>query len=173
MRLFFAGVALAIGIVVAGPAPPARACSCVVPWIGMVHEADAAFVGRLTTTVLPDTPPARPDEPVLIGGRTVRHEFAVDRVVKGKLGERVVVETAEDGAACGLTPPPGKPIGLAIYRSATGAWTSSLCSQIPLEMLASVPGHPAGEGSVDYAPMLAFGLAAIGVALVGNRRQPG
>jgi hypothetical protein len=169
VRLFLAGVVVAVAVVVAGPAPPAHACSCVVASIGMVHEADAAFVGRLVMTQRPEPPPARPEQPALVGGGTVTHEFAVDRVVKGNLGSRVFVETSESGASCGLTPSPDRPIGLAIYRSG-GRWTSGLCSQIPLDMAASIPSTPGDKGSIAYVPMLALSLAAIAVAAVGNRR---
>lgn len=137
----------------------------------MVNEADAAFIGRLIMTRVPESPPASPDEPVLVGGGTVTHEFAVDRVVKGNLGSRVLVETSGDSASCGLTPSPNRPLGLAIYRGDSGVWTSGLCSQIPLDMAASIPSTPADNGSIPYAPMLALGLAAIAVAVVGDRRR--
>jgi hypothetical protein len=170
VRLFLAGVVVAVAVVVAGPAPPARACSCTPPSIGMVNDADAAFVGRLVKTQVPESPPATPDTPVLVGGGTVTHEFAVDRVVKGNLGSRVFVETSGDSASCGLTPSPDQPIGVAIYRSDDGAWRSGLCSRIPLDMAASIPSAPGDGGSIAYVPMLALSLAAIAVAAIGSRR---
>lgn len=171
LRLFLAGLALGMAVLVAGPAPPARACSCVPPSIDMLRDADAAFIGVYGGRTRVDTPAAG-DQPVLVGGQLVEHHFAVQRVVKGDIAVgRVDVLSPDSGASCGFELSPGSRTGVLLYRR-DGAWTSGLCSTLPVEMLAAAPTQPGssgGDSGPDVAPMLALGLAAIGMAVLGEK----
>ena len=64
---------------------------------------DGAFVGRLVSR-----------QEIAVGRS--RFTFAVERSVKGALGSTVDVESASDGAACGIETPIGSRIGLFLER---------------------------------------------------------
>ncbi|MBD0330913.1 MAG: hypothetical protein ICV64_12525 [Thermoleophilia bacterium] len=138
---------LALGIVLAtlaglaATAEPARACSCV----GIddprrtLLESDAAFVGRLLSRR---------------GGERGRGVFVfrVEVAVKGRFGETVEVDSASDGAACGLEVAVGARIGLYLERE-RGRWTSSLCRQIAPDRLRAAARplpRPNGRGPVAW-----------------------
>ena len=55
--------------------------------------------------------------------------FRVEQVYKGDISNRVEVETARDGAACGLELPVGERVGLLLERDGS-LWRASLCSQV-------------------------------------------
>jgi len=94
----------------------ASACSCLpVDLARDLPRADGAFVG----TVLERTD--REATSTLL--------FRVEQVYKGEIENRVEVETARGGAACGLEVPVGERIGLLLERDG-GVWRSSLCSQV-------------------------------------------
>ena len=133
MRLFLAGVLAAVAVV-AATATPAHACSCAVPDArSLLAQTDGAFVGRLIE---------RRD---LGGGRAV-FTFRVERRVKGSMGSTVDVESASNGAACGLETTIGARIGLFLERRA-GRWTSSLCWQVsPDDLLAAAQPLPPPNG---------------------------
>ena len=103
---------------------PAWACSCVPPNPRqMLAQFDAAFVGELV---------ARKDPGILgqvVGPGTSVFTFRVSRSFKGDLGELVQVESASDGAACGLEVSRGHRIGLFLEKQKDG-WTSYLCLQV-------------------------------------------
>ena len=121
MRLFLAGMVAAVAVV-AATATPAHACSCAMPDSrSLLAQADGAFVGRLV---------ARRD---LGDGRAV-FTFRVERRVKGAMGPTIDVESASNGAACGLETTIGARIGLFLEREG-GRWTSSLCWQVSPEDL--------------------------------------
>ena len=147
MRLFLAGVLAAVAVV-AATATPAHACSCAVPDArSLLAQTDGAFVGRLIE---------RRD---LGDGRAV-FTFRVERRVKGAMGTTVDVESASNGAACGLETTIGARIGLFLERRA-GRWTSSLCWQVsPDDLLAAAQPLPPPNGR---------GPAAL---LVGGRFGP-
>ena len=89
MRLFLAGMVAAVAVV-AATATPAHACSCAMPDPrSLLAQTDGAFVGRLIE---------RRD---LGDGRAI-FTFRVERRVKGAIGSTVDVESASNGAACGL-----------------------------------------------------------------------
>ena len=171
-RAWMAGMAftVAVGVFFVGPRP-ARACSCLPPSANMVHDGDAAFVGVLTARSEVDPPD--PEGPISTG-RPVLNHFTVERVLKGDLGPTVEVEAPADGASCGLEAPVGARTGLVLQRQGD-RWTSSLCSTLPLDMTASLPGRPPGPADgmdlADVAAAAALSLAAIGVAVAGDRRR--
>ena len=117
--------------VVAAAAEPALACSCAVPNPrALLAHADGAFVGRLLSSRN-----AGPGRKLLT--------FRVERRVKGAIGTRIVVETASNSAACGVSTPVGRRIGLFVDRSG-GRWRSNLCWQVgPAALLGRDP-KPAG-----------------------------
>ena len=133
MRLFLAGVVAAVAVV-AATATPAHACSCAMPDPrSLLAQTDGAFVGRLIE---------RRD---LGDGRAV-FTFRVERRVKGAMGSTVDVESASNGAACGLETTIGARIGLFLERRA-GRWTSSLCWQVsPDDLLAAAQPLPPPNG---------------------------
>ncbi len=164
MRLFVAGV-LAATAVVAATATPAHACSCAMPDPrSLLTQSDGAFVGRLL---------ARRDAG---DGRAI-FTFRVERRVKGALGTTVDVESATDGAACGLETTVGARIGLFLERR-DGRWTSSLCWQVsPEDLLAAVRPLPPpnGRGPLKlllagrFGPMRLLALDAQGRTLAYGR----
>jgi hypothetical protein len=101
----------------------ALACSCLpVDLARDLPRADGAFVG----TVLE----RRSTEASVI------MLFRVEQVYKGEIENRIEVETARDGATCGLELAIGQRIGLLLDREGE-LWRSSLCSQVdPAEFLA-------------------------------------
>jgi hypothetical protein len=133
MRLFLVCMVAATAVV-AATATPAHACSCAVPDPRtLLTETDGAFVGRLVS---------RRD---LGDGRAV-FTFRVEQSVKGALGRTVDVESASNGAACGLETPVGARIGLFLDRRG-GRWTSSLCWQVsPDDLLAAAQPLPPPDG---------------------------
>ncbi len=93
-------------------------------------QADGAFVGRLETRESPTPSPGG----TYSTGQRVTYTFVVERSVKGDLGKRVDVESAANGASCGLEVSVGERTGLFLYRD-DGQWKSGLCSQIEPEAL--------------------------------------
>ena len=94
----------------------ALACSCIpVDLARDLPRADGAFIGTLLE---------REDREA-----TSTLLFRVEQVYKGDISNRIEVETARGGAACGIEAPAGKRIGLLLDREA-GVWRSSLCSQV-------------------------------------------
>jgi hypothetical protein len=109
-----------------------------------LKAADAAIIG----TLLSKTPS---------GQWNADYTFRVDEAVKGDFGETVVIESANDGAACGLEVPVGGQTGLFLDGSHDKGWRSSLCAQIsPEELREAARPLPApdGEGPIK---MLAGG----------------
>jgi len=102
-----------VALVVAGDA---LACTCApVDLARDLPRADGAFVG----TVL-----EREDREA-----TSTLLFRVEQVYKGDISNRVEVETARGGAACGIEVPVDERVGLLLQRDG-GVWRSSLCSQV-------------------------------------------
>jgi len=94
----------------------ALACTCApVDLVRDLPRADGAFIGTLLE---------RAD-----GETTSTLLFRVEQVYKGDISNRVEVETARDGAACGIEVPASERVGLLLERSG-GVWRSSLCSQV-------------------------------------------
>jgi hypothetical protein len=91
-------VALALGIVMAGRAPGAWACSCVTATDAQHFErADVVFIGTVTAK---DDPHA--DEEVVSTGRRVTWTFEVRSVQKGSADDPADVRSSADEASCGF-----------------------------------------------------------------------
>ena len=105
-----------VGAVALALAGDALACTCApVDLVRDLPRADGAFVG----TVLE----RRSTE------ASVLLLFRVEQVYKGDISDRIEVETARDGAACGLDLPVGERVGLLLERDGE-LWRSSLCSRV-------------------------------------------
>ena len=109
------------------------ACSCALPDArSALASADGAFVG---------TARARRE-----AGQQVVYTFAVERALKGSLGQTVEVVTPSSSASCGIEVPIGARVGLVLDRR-DGAWNGSLCAQFePAELLAAASPLPAPNG---------------------------
>ena len=117
-------------------AEPASACSCAVPNpLAGLASADGAFVGTLV------------DEeeqvgPLFDSGEMMDHLFEVEAVLKGDIGETVVVESAAEGASCGFEIPIGQRVGLTLTRNGD-SWEGSLCAtHDPDSLLEAANGLP-------------------------------
>jgi hypothetical protein len=124
---------------------PAKACSC---FRGDNYEAfnnsDAAFIGEFISRR--EANPPKPGEPVS-SARPMIYTFRLQEEAKGEFGETVEVESAADGASCGLEVEPGESYGLLLYTSESGGWTSGLCSQMtPEDLREAARGLPAPDG---------------------------
>lgn len=99
-----------------GLAGDALACSCApIDLARDLPRADGAFIGTLLE---------REDREA-----TSTLHFRIEQVYKGDISNRVEVETARGGAACGIEAPTGERIGLLLERDGQ-VWRSSLCSQV-------------------------------------------
>ena len=97
-------------------AAEAAACTCrPVDLVRDLPQADAAIVG----TVLERR----------VEGDRARYLFRVEQVYKGDIDNRLELETAASGAACGLELGVGDRTGLLLTREGD-TWTSGLCSQV-------------------------------------------
>ena len=111
MRLVVAIAAVSLAL-----AGDALACTCApVDLARDLPRADGAFIGTLLE---------REDREA-----TSTLLFRVEQVYKGDISNRVEVETARGGAACGIESPAGERIGLLLERKGS-VWRSSLCSQV-------------------------------------------
>jgi len=116
----------------------ASACSCAaVDAKRDLPRADAAFVG----TLLFDTDASASNERTYV--------FAVERVVKGRLGSRVEIRSGADGASCGFEVGEAQRIGLLLDRDGD-TWRSGLCSQVPAEELVAAGK---ARGLDGYSPL--------------------
>jgi hypothetical protein len=176
-RASVAAVAVALAAVAAGARPEcAYACTCApLDPERALAQADAALVGRVVKRHA--------------AGAEATLELAVERRVKGDLGERVQVVTAAQGAACGIEAAPGTSFGLFLTRSGD-TWRAGLCDQASAADLAAFPAIPRrekGSGPQDAsgsdelsdsfaeatALTLAFvGLVAVGILLLRRRLRP-
>ena len=132
--------AVSIGLALALLPVVAKACSC---YIGDVRdaldEADGAFIGTYLAQ--------RPVNPAEPWGQAI-FTFSVQEEVKGELAETVEVRAQTQSSACGLGTGGGEQIGLLLYTTRSGAWTSSSCSQLSPEQMreaASELPAPTGE----------------------------
>jgi hypothetical protein len=158
VRLAFACLA-AFAAALAVQVDQAPACSCAqIDPRSALDAADAAFVGTLV-------------ERRGRGDAGVTLVFWVEQAVKGRLGARVEVETASNGAACGIEVDSGTRIGLFLERSA-GRWYGSLCGQVEPERLRAAARplpRPNGQGPAALLVGGRFGLART-IALDGRGR---
>jgi hypothetical protein len=120
--------------------PVAHACSC---FAGDPRDrlaaADGAFIGVVTER---DGPP-----PGSSGFDGVTYTFRVEERFKGDIGETVEVNTAPNGAACGLESGRGDRLGLLLERGG-GEWYGGLCGTIdPDELRKAAAPYPKANGS--------------------------
>jgi hypothetical protein len=143
MRVVVAIAALALAL-----AADAFACSCLrVNLVRDLPKADGAFIGTLLE---------REDREA-----TSTLLFRVEQVYKGDIDNRVEVETARGGAACGVEVPVDERIGLLLTRDGQ-VWRSSLCSQVdPSAFLALT------DVDDNSAPPINWGGILIGVLVLG------
>lgn len=128
----------------------ASACSCAGfdnPRAALA-SATGAFVGVLE----------RVEGDRLSGGDTEFH-YRVEHGIKGGMGDKVVVHSQGDGAACGLEGHPGDREAMFLTRNAKGQWLGSLCQTInPDRLLAASRPLPAPDGHGPPALVLGAGL---------------
>ncbi len=122
--------AFAVAIVVLGAllfSSGAQACSCLeLAPRAALRQADAAVVGTLVE--------------VVVDQQRAEYHYRVQRVYKGpnamRPGREISVNSAANGAACGLPPTVGRRYGLYLGRRSDG-WHGSLCGLFdPAEMAA-------------------------------------
>ena len=146
-----------IGVVALALAGDALACTCVpVVLTRDLPLADGAFIGTLLERQDRET--------------TSTLLFRVEQVYKGDISNRVELETARGGAACGIEAPAGERIGLLLERDGD-VWRSSLCSQVdPAEFLALADVEDNGLPAVNWGGLLVGGLVLLGGAYFLVRR---
>jgi hypothetical protein len=158
-------LAVALAAIGAGAAPEcAYACTCA-PFDAdrLLAASDAAVVAEVV-------------ERRVAGGRAVL-VLDVERRLKGPVGDRVEVETALSGSACGVEAPPGRRVGLFLTRRGD-AWEGSLCGRAEPDALAALPTAAGREEVADsFAEATAWVIAilvvaAIGVFLLRRRFRP-
>jgi hypothetical protein len=164
-RLGFLALAVVVAAAAAGAGPEcAHACTCapLAPERALA-EADAAFVGTLLERRVSG------DEATLV--------FAVERRLKGPLGDRVEVQTHAQGGMCGIQDDPGARMGLFLGR-AGDAWQGGTCGRGTPRAFAALPTAATGEEVADsFANATAYvlavvALAGIGVFLLRRRFRP-
>lgn len=161
---------LVVAVALIATASPASACSCA-PGDAResLRRADAAIIG----TLLSQTP---------YGQGSAIYKFTVDEAVKGEFGQTADVESADNGAACGLEVPIGGQTGLFLDGSHAVGWHSSLCQQIsPRELREAAEPMPApdGDGPIkmiaggNWGEMGLFALDSEGRTLMYGKREGG
>lgn len=140
-------VVVAIAVILSGAAAalqptPARACSCVGLMVrDAVREAEGALVG----TVIGRKDPVGG---AIFGGGSTEFTIDVEVAITGELGDEVVVVSPSSGGTCGLGVGVGQRVGLLLYVTKRGAWSSSLCSTVdPDELIAATQPLPAPDGT--------------------------
>lgn len=165
----------AIGLVLAGRAPGAWACSCVGGLSRADHfqQAEVVFAGVVTAT---DDPGA--DDEVVSSGRTVTYTFDVGSEQKGDVSDPALVETTADGASCGYTFKVGRRYQVYGQERGSGTVETNTCSgterlspgEAPY-VLAAGPTTP--TTGVDTTVAIVGGIVLIGAAAglaIRNRR---
>jgi hypothetical protein len=139
-RLSLTAALVVLGGLAFAASAPACSCAPLKP-AEALRESDAAIVGRLIEVVPQD-------------GLRSDFRYRVLRVYKGRRsierGGVLAVQSASDGAACGLPHGVGGRYGLFLGRKG-GGWTSGLCAVISprkLEALAArQPARRSGGGA--------------------------
>ncbi|MGH2749774.1 MAG: hypothetical protein ACRDK3_02690 [Actinomycetota bacterium] len=165
---------LAGGVVFAVPGP-ALACSCAPPppLEAAVEDADAAFVGVVTSSERTDRPSGGP---VVAAGGNFLYTFAVDEVLGGGVESAIEVNSHSEGASCGIKFREGGRYIVFAYESRRGLQTHLCTRTETVGASVSFGGRPpAGEvepsgaqndpGGEAGPPGLLVGAAAI-LALV-------
>lgn len=155
---------------------PALACTCVRAGTtaqirAFLPRVEGAFVGVLVGQDVLAPGDARIDRDPGLG---VVNHFAVERVVKGGIGERVEVLAFGSGGDCGLELSVGERSGLLLGRGTT-MWTSSMCGETdPDALLAASTDEP--DPSSGARLFLGTGVVllalALGLAAARRRRSP-
>jgi hypothetical protein len=137
-----------VAVVALALAGEALACSCLpVDLVRDLPKADGAFVGTLLER--------------RVSGDSATLRFRVEQVYKGEIENRVEVETARDGAACGVELPVGERIGLLLDREG-GVWRSSLCSQVDAAAFLELT-----DVEDNALPPVNWGGIVVGVLILG------
>ena len=131
LRLLVGGLIAAAGLLVT--TNPARACSCARPQIGVIEQL------RQGAIVAEGAPVRISGQPAGEGIRyaPVRYEFRIFKSVGARLPERIVVETADNSAACGVNLQGRKVALLRLLprgpSDPEGVYNINLCSQLSVE----------------------------------------
>jgi hypothetical protein len=175
-------VSVLLPVLVVLAAAPASACSCAqVSADQILADADYAFVGRVV------------EEDVRSSDQNTVQTFAVERVAKGDVGPtfRLVAQIGPWGAnSCAVLFPHDKRVGVTVFRSATGSYSTSGCSQIDPDALLELadggrPPSATGASGVPAVPETVLGLppwvaalglgvffvVAVALIVVARRRQ--
>jgi hypothetical protein len=147
--------ALALGATGAGARPEcALACTC--PQAEprrLLADSEAAFVGTLVEER------SAGEQAILV--------FAVERRLKGPLGDKVEVVTSSQPEMCGIAAERGARVGLFLRRGGE-AWEGSICGQAAPEAVDALPAAASGEEVADsFANATAYVLAVVALAAIG------
>jgi hypothetical protein len=107
-----------------------------------------------------------------VDGDRVVYLFRVEQVYKGDISNRVEVDTAASGAACGLELGVGDRTGLLLTREGE-TWSSGLCSQVdPSDLLALTDVEDNALPAINWGGYV-VGFLVLGVAglLLWRRRR--
>jgi hypothetical protein len=141
-------------------AADASACSCLpVDLARDLPRADGAFVGTVLERRTTEA--------------SVLLLFRVEQAYKGDIDARIEVETARDGASCGLDLPVGERVGLLLERDGD-LWRSSLCSRAdPADFLALTDVEDNTLPAINWGGYVVgvLVLAIAAVLLVRRRRR--
>ena len=152
---------LCAAAVLAGPAGPAQACSCVEnDPVAHFQRADAVFIGTLV-----DRTVSHPDFPAISSADPARHVFAVERVLKGEVHERQAVVSPDSGASCGLELEGDGPFAVFAQRDGDG-YRARLCG-------GSGPLTPDLQATLEELADPATGAPPTGVLRPGSSPEAG
>ncbi len=145
MRRVFTVAVLAITFLGPMTAPPAKACSCVLPedvqeW---VDDAEAAFVGTMIDI--------RRDG---LDDFEVEYVVEVETWVKGDAGDPITVISGQGSGDCGFGDQRGARMGALLHQEGDQLY-SNICSQIdPETLLASAKEPTAGPTEPTTPPLV-------------------
>jgi hypothetical protein len=107
-----------------------------------------------------------------VEGDTAHYLLRVEQVYKGDIDNRVRIETAASGAACGLELGVGDRTGLLLDRRGD-AWTSGLCSQVdPSDLLALTDVEDNALPEINWGGyVVGFLVLGIAAVLLWRRRR--
>ena len=154
-RIALFGTALVLAATGAGARPEcALACSCVqLEPKNALAEADAAVVATVV------------ERRAGTGGAVL--VLAVERRLKGAVGDRVEVRTGVGSGDCGVVAGLGTRVGLFLERDGE-LWRGNSCRQAAPADLAALPTAAGGEEIADsFADATAWVLVIVAVAAVG------
>ena len=123
---------LCAALLLVGAAAPAAACSCMRPEHGVIEQLRQGAIVAEGAPVLVSGQPAEG-----IRYAPVRYEFRVFKSIGARLPERVIIETADNSAACGVNLKGRKVALLRLLppgpSDEKGVYNVNLCSQLSVE----------------------------------------